>query len=633
MQKRQSIFDFLGQLQRHFEAESTPSPDDPERKTVQLQKIPILLDTLQSEINLTLLSEQDRETMMAAITSAPTVEVTFDDMLPLLGQVLGGGPPPTQERSGGVTETGSPIPRRRRLTRSKNLTGDDDSSSNSDGDTSQDRTLNNDIAASLVPASKNKSSSGSGSSSSSSSDSPPGERPPSPFTATSEVGGLKLRETTPDPDSQFTYETPSPRSRSRTTSASSAKSIDSGRNQPSHIPRLSSSSVFANRQRSSPLVADREEDHRAGSVSPLPSGDHKPARRHYNAPTESSIRHAMSKPVAPHLRKKGGSASRAGSSEPLSPTMTHASISSGRKSVGGADHDWGNHPHHHAHHHHDDEGHGHDHGRSIPRDRSGGSVGMSDRKGRRTSDVSDTKAHSSHSSKDGSSHGVDNTSYHAAPISPPTSPQLELFDASPFRFPSDSPDFLRRQGSTTSSMGPGSRPTSVYMADGGATSSHNIRPDTLYGRDSIFFPHGQDRSPSGSAIATPNRPGSMLGNDAQIEHLRKTQLELSKKLMAAEKALEQERTMNEHAVEDISDKLEEARQELHALRRDKKELASKEQQNLIQITTLEAEISKLQKNLDKAREAHSQMRKQYDEQCGKSFPLSDMTHNHLSLSS
>ncbi len=54
---------------------------------------------------------------------------------------------------------------------------------------------------------------------------------------------------------------------------------------------------------------------------------------------------------------------------------------------------------------------------------------------------------------------------------------------------------------------------------------------------------------------------------------------------------------------------------------------------MMQITALEAEVSKMQKNLDTARASYQSLQKQYQEQCGKAiFPyMNTMSRSNLCM--
>jgi DNA repair exonuclease SbcCD ATPase subunit len=134
-----------------------------------------------------------------------------------------------------------------------------------------------------------------------------------------------------------------------------------------------------------------------------------------------------------------------------------------------------------------------------------------------------------------------------------------------------------------------------------------------------------DRSAASSTVS--------LQPEDRVDALKRTNAELVRKLMEAEKTLQN--TMSEHELEleETHSRLEELKSELSATKREEKELRSKEvrffdvldplkflsfylqRQNSTQIAALESEIAKLQKSLDNARTSYQSLQKQYQEQC------------------
>lgn len=64
-----------------------------------------------------------------------------------------------------------------------------------------------------------------------------------------------------------------------------------------------------------------------------------------------------------------------------------------------------------------------------------------------------------------------------------------------------------------------------------------------------------------------------------------------------------------------------ARSELHAKRREEKELRSVEQEHVQQISTLEGEVAKLNKSLERSREAYETMKRNYTATCDEAERL------------
>ncbi|GAA5892067.1 hypothetical protein JCM6882_005685 [Rhodosporidiobolus microsporus] len=230
---------------------------------------------------------------------------------------------------------------------------------------------------------------------------------------------------------------------------------------------------------------------------------------------------------------------------------------------------------------------------------------------------------------------IDTTSFHAAPLSPhqpsdrssssffpgqtppPASPPAFDLSAAASDFfsvgtntPDSSPEkhfssFLRRQGSTvshfstTSSTGPGSggsRPSSLFAGEGG-----------LGLPVSIF-----EGSPAGHS-----RDGSngTLGGGEQVQQLLRHANELARKLKEAETRFQANATAYEEQVSDLEGRLEEARSELQAKRKEEKDLRSVEKEHLVQINSLEADVAKLTKSLERSRESYDAMKRNYTATC------------------
>ncbi|KAG1729832.1 uncharacterized protein EDB91DRAFT_801445 [Suillus paluster] len=104
----------------------------------------------------------------------------------------------------------------------------------------------------------------------------------------------------------------------------------------------------------------------------------------------------------------------------------------------------------------------------------------------------------------------------------------------------------------------------------------------------------------------------------RLDVLQKANTELGRKLMEAEKTLENR--MNEHDMDldEMQGRLEELKSELTSTKREEKELRAKERTNSTQIAALESEIAKLQKSLENARSSYQSLQKQYQEQCAES---------------
>ncbi|GAA6035917.1 hypothetical protein JCM8097_005162 [Rhodosporidiobolus ruineniae] len=233
---------------------------------------------------------------------------------------------------------------------------------------------------------------------------------------------------------------------------------------------------------------------------------------------------------------------------------------------------------------------------------------------------------------------IDNTSYHAAPLSPhqpaahssssffpgsspPDSPRPgsfslsgsahDLFGPSDHGAEPDSPEkyftHLRRQGSTVShlsstSSGGDGRPVSLFAGEGGLGLPESILANSPAG-------HSRDSS------------GSMFGSNEQVQQLLRHANDLMRKLKETEGRLQASASAYEEQVSDLETRLDEARSELQAKRREEKELRNIEKEHLVQINSLEADVARLTKSLEKSREAYDNMKRNYTSACEESERL------------
>ncbi|KAI0359798.1 hypothetical protein OH77DRAFT_1419125 [Trametes cingulata] len=119
-----------------------------------------------------------------------------------------------------------------------------------------------------------------------------------------------------------------------------------------------------------------------------------------------------------------------------------------------------------------------------------------------------------------------------------------------------------------------------------------------------------DRSAASSTVS--------MDMEQRLEALQRLNTDLGRKLVEAERTLQNRLADHEQELEEMQMRLEEARSELSATKREEKELRSKERTNSTQIAALETEIAKLQKSLDTARSSYQSLQKQYQEQCAES---------------
>ncbi|KAF8577772.1 UPF0014-domain-containing protein [Ramaria rubella] len=109
-----------------------------------------------------------------------------------------------------------------------------------------------------------------------------------------------------------------------------------------------------------------------------------------------------------------------------------------------------------------------------------------------------------------------------------------------------------------------------------------------------------------------------LAPQDRVEALQKNNQDLARRLMEAERSLQNRLADHEVEIEEMQSKLDDIKSELTATKREEKELRNKERQNIQQIQVLESELAKLQKTLDSSRALYQNLQKQYAEQCAES---------------
>ncbi|KAK4058095.1 hypothetical protein OIO90_000834 [Microbotryomycetes sp. JL221] len=206
---------------------------------------------------------------------------------------------------------------------------------------------------------------------------------------------------------------------------------------------------------------------------------------------------------------------------------------------------------------------------------------------------------------------IDNRAYHAPPISPVKSsfPRQSLDDS-----PASINSLLPFDLATPSQLGfdPDTPERSYAMRrDGSTASQRSFTTSTSGGSSKLFLDNG--------SIGFGSPAGGREGESFQS--LLRHASELAKKLKGAETRLEASSTAFEREVSELEGRLEEARAELQAKRREEKELKIIEKQHLNQILSLEADVTKLQKSLDKSRESFESMKKSYTAQCDEAEKL------------
>ncbi|TFK36663.1 hypothetical protein BDQ12DRAFT_706206 [Crucibulum laeve] len=117
----------------------------------------------------------------------------------------------------------------------------------------------------------------------------------------------------------------------------------------------------------------------------------------------------------------------------------------------------------------------------------------------------------------------------------------------------------------------------------------------------------------------------------RLDALQRVNTELGRKLMDAERTLQNKLSEHESELEEMQSRLEEMRSELSSTKREEKELRSKERQNMTQIAALELEVSKVTKALEHARATYNSLQRQYQEQCATSEKYRDDLHQRGEL--
>ncbi|KAF7312716.1 hypothetical protein MIND_00286400 [Mycena indigotica] len=115
-----------------------------------------------------------------------------------------------------------------------------------------------------------------------------------------------------------------------------------------------------------------------------------------------------------------------------------------------------------------------------------------------------------------------------------------------------------------------------------------------------------DRSAASSTV-------SMMPQD-RVEALQRVNDDLTRKLMENERTLQNKLAEHESIQEELQSKLDELSNELSAAKREEKELRIKERSSHHQIQTLEAEISKVNRQLEASKASYAKMNKLYQDQ-------------------
>ncbi|BGO94729.1 hypothetical protein NBRC10512_007324 [Rhodotorula toruloides] len=347
------------------------------------------------------------------------------------------------------------------------------------------------------------------------------------------------------------------------------------------------SSSLSYRQRSTPLESHQPPSSAGGSAD--------------SSKLSSSLRHA--RPIAPSRAKRRQSEEiarkeRQASEEPLSPTegrvlsptpsaTSRASLSRSASSTG-----------------------------DISLGSSTGSVGSASisigNGGRRSSLAPSDSAFGSPPSS------IDTTSFFTTPLSPirdESRPSSSFF-----------PDQLATPPPASPPAFDPSAARSDFFATAGATPDPPERFFTAMRRDPS----------NASSAASSSRPASLFGEGGldtllttgspaaqamerttseQFQQLVRHAQDLARKLKENEARFQASAAAYEQEVSDLEAQIEEVRAELQTKRREEKELRSVEKEHLQQISSLEADITKLTKSLERSREAYDSMKRNYTATC------------------
>ncbi|KAL1667408.1 hypothetical protein GGF50DRAFT_112303 [Schizophyllum commune] len=209
------------------------------------------------------------------------------------------------------------------------------------------------------------------------------------------------------------------------------------------------------------------------------------------------------------------------------------------------------------------------------------------------------------------------------------------------RAPSNPPDpssstsppktFSRPHSRTASQPHPDYTPTQVFSAPVRRNGHSHSPKDESFPR-SRSSPSPPPRSPSPNSDSGSNsdedgdsslireyhsnRTLSMASIDSESreEVLSRTLTETQRKLQEAEASYQRKISENESDIDELQTRLQDMRADLNNMRRQEKELKTKESQNHIQIQALEAEVARLQKSLESVKNQANDLREKWQDQ-------------------
>ncbi|BGP28596.1 hypothetical protein JCM10296v2_000332 [Rhodotorula toruloides] len=213
---------------------------------------------------------------------------------------------------------------------------------------------------------------------------------------------------------------------------------------------------------------------------------------------------------------------------------------------------------------------------------------------------------------------IDTTSFFTTPLSPirdESRPSSSFFPdqlatpppASPPAFDPSAArnDFFATAGATPDS--PERFFTAMHRAPSNASSAaSSSRPSSLFGEcglDTLL------------ATGSPAAQAMERTTSEQFQQLVRHAQDLARKLKENEARFQTSAAAYEQEVSDLEAQIEEVRAELQTKRREEKELRSVEKEHLQQISSLEADITKLTKSLERSREAYDGMKRNYTSTC------------------
>ncbi|KAI9636287.1 uncharacterized protein MKK02DRAFT_44991 [Dioszegia hungarica] len=199
----------------------------------------------------------------------------------------------------------------------------------------------------------------------------------------------------------------------------------------------------------------------------------------------------------------------------------------------------------------------------------------------------------------------------SSPIMSPTSPRsANGLDYTSYHEQAKSPEAMSEAGAVEDDMAMGGE----GEQDGGGDEAEEV--DDLRDMQEVEDPRLSTLSTESSA--------SLRTSHDKLRSLQKQNTELSRKLRDSERQLAVIGSENERLVEDLQDKLEEARSEITQRRKEEKEWKGKERLLMIQISAFEADISSLQRTVENSKQNHANMQKMYNSQCDEAQRLRDL---------